>query len=322
MKRSELLSRLLIVSGLLLFLTVPLIARKAAAQGAIEVHARMATDGGWTPEVIQAQAGVPLHLRLTSDDVTHGFAVGQSGQPGVDVLPGKMTDLTLTFDKPGTYTYYCTRWCGSDHWRMRGTIQVSGSDPEPPQAISSPLYSQLGLDIDAAHPAETVPDNVPSAHRGSAFKVLIPARYLTTDYYRSHSPAQVFEELHAESALPDLTDASRWDLIAYIWQTNSSPENASNGQKLYAQNCAACHGETGGGGGVFAGNVRALAGKTPANFTDPVSMLGAAPALLQGKVLRGGMGTGMPAWGPILTDRQTWDLINYLYSFQFEEKNK
>ena len=290
MKRSELLSRLLIASGLLLFLTVPLIARKAAAQGAIEVHARMATDGGWTPEVIQAQAGVPLHLRLTSDDVTHGFAVGQSGQPGVDVLPGKMTDLTLTFDKPGTYTYYCTRWCGSDHWRMRGTIQVSGSDPEPPQAISSPLYSQLGLDIDAAHPAETVPDNVPSAHRGSAFKVLIPARYLTTDYYRGHSPAQVFEELHAESALPDLTDASRWDLIAYIWQTNSSPENASNGQKLYAQNCAACHGETGQGNGVLA--------PTPENLLYPqIGRLDMSPAW-GGHTAFPILGISVPHWAP------------------------
>jgi len=29
------------------------------------------------------------------------------------------------------------------------------------------------------------------------------------------------------------------------------------------------------------------------------------------------MGTGMPMWGSIFTEEQIWDLIAYLYSFQF-----
>jgi hypothetical protein len=37
--------------------------------------------------------------------------------------------------------------------------------------------------------------------------------------------------------------------------------------------------------------------QTPADFTDPARMLGASPALLEGKILRGGMGTGMPNVG-------------------------
>jgi mono/diheme cytochrome c family protein len=48
-------------------------------------------------------------------------------------------------------------------------------------------------------------------------------------------------------------------------------------------------------------------------------MLSAAPALLQGKLIRGGMGTGMPMWGVIFTEEQTWALVSYLYTFQFEE---
>ena len=58
--------------------------------------------------------------------------------------------------------------------------------------------------------------------------------------------------------------------------------------------------------------------QTPANFSDPERMLGASPALLQGKILRGGMGTGMPMWGSIFTDEQIWNVIAYLYSFQFD----
>jgi mono/diheme cytochrome c family protein len=58
--------------------------------------------------------------------------------------------------------------------------------------------------------------------------------------------------------------------------------------------------------------------QSPVDFTDPRRMLGASPALLQGKILRGGMGTGMPMWGSIFTEEQIWDLIAYIYSFQFE----
>ena len=58
--------------------------------------------------------------------------------------------------------------------------------------------------------------------------------------------------------------------------------------------------------------------QSPVDFTDPRRMLGASPALVQGKILRGGMGTGMPMWGSIFTEEQIWDLIAYIYSFQFE----
>jgi mono/diheme cytochrome c family protein len=47
-------------------------------------------------------------------------------------------------------------------------------------------------------------------------------------------------------------------------------------------------------------------------------MLGASPALLQGKILRGGMGTGMPMWGSIFTEEEIEALVAYLYTFQFE----
>lgn len=58
--------------------------------------------------------------------------------------------------------------------------------------------------------------------------------------------------------------------------------------------------------------------QAPADFMDPKQMIGASPALLQGKILRGGMGTGMPMWGSIFTPEEIWDLVAYLYSFQFE----
>jgi len=325
MKRPELLSRVLIIVAVVGAIAVPLYFWSHTPL----IHAKIAENGGWSPDVIKANVGEPLHLKLTSDDVVHGFAVGQMDMQSVDVLPGKVTDLTLTFDKPGIYTFFCTRWCGLNHWRMRGTIEVSGSslDTEP---VSPPLYVSLNLNLDAPHDAPVVPRSMPSAISGQQLTTDLPFDQLTV-YYRANSPYQAFTDLSNTA----LTESQRWDVVAYIWQSNTNSEALANGKQLYAQNCAACHGENGAGNGVFADDLKAagdasaqtMAGaqdmtmQTPANFTDPTRMLGASPALLQGKILRGGMGTGMPSWGPIFTDDQIWDLIAYIYSFQFQYQN-
>jgi len=322
MTRPELLTRILITVAIVGAVGAPLYIWSRTPL----IHAQMSENGGWSPDVLRAEVGKPLHLKLTSDDVMHGFAVGQMDMERVDVEPGKVTNITLTFDKPGIYTFFCTRWCGLNHWRMRGTIEVndSSSDPEP---ASIPLYVSLHLDIDAPHDAASIPIDQPSAVRGQELATDLPVD-LSAEYYRSHSPYQAFNDL-ANTAL---TDSQRWDVVTYLWQLNTSKESLVNGKQLYVQNCAACHGENGAGNGVFADDLKAagdasaqtMAGaqsmtmQTPANFTDPTRMLGASPALLQGKILRGGMGTGMPMWGSIFTDDQIWDLIAYIYSFQFE----
>ena len=325
MKRSELLARILITAGIILAVGAPLFFWTRTPL----IHARMAENGGWSPDVLQAEVGKPLHLRLTSDDVVHGFAVGQMDVDAVDVEPGKVTDVTLTFDKPGIYTFFCTRWCGLNHWRMRGTIEVSGSSPDPEPVTTIPLYVTLNIDIDASHESPLIPSSQPSAIRGQRLATdLDISKFSNPDFYRANSPYQLFEALDSTN----LSGSEKWDVVSYIWQSNTTPEALAKGKELYAQNCAACHGENGAGDGVFANDL-AKAGESfaqnmagaqdmtmqrPANFTDPKRMLGASPALLQGKILRGGMGTGMPMWGSIFTEEQIWDLIAYLYSFQFE----
>jgi mono/diheme cytochrome c family protein/plastocyanin len=334
----------LFVAGILIGLPlVILIARwmqpaRAAGQ-TVEIHGRMAEEGGWTPTDLKARTGEALHLRLTSDDVMHGFAVGQADWPSLDVEPGKMTETTLTFDRPGKYVFYCTRWCGVNHWRMRGTIEVSGEGQQA-AAEPQPLYAQLGLDIDAPHPAEAVPVVKPSPARGSKLGAAIPAEFLSQEKIRSSAPSETWQALRADPSTAGLTDEQVWDLTALAWRRNTSLQDLEEGRELYAQNCAACHGEGGGGDGVMADQMpnlqssavlnHAVSTETaagsedhsqtnrPANFTDPRAMLGASPALLQGKILRGGMGTGMPYWGPIFTEDQTWALVDYLWTFQFK----
>ena len=293
------------------------------------IRARMAETGGWSPAVIRARVGEPLHLKFTSEDVMHGFAVGQMALAAVDIEPGKVSETTLTFQKPGIYTFYCTRWCGPNHWRMRGTIEVSGAGSGNPEPASRPLYVDLGLNLDTPHPADIIPVEKPSASRGQVFlsRVPDPSTYQSTGTYRSHSPVQIFMDLGTTR----LTDLQRWDVVVAIWAQNTSAAGLADGKELYAQNCAACHGESGAGDGVYADTLAAMGAesqvgmsgtremsiKKPVNFTKP-DLLGASPALLQGKILRGGMGTGMPMWGSIFSDEQIWNLVAYLYTFQFK----
>jgi mono/diheme cytochrome c family protein/plastocyanin len=325
MKHSELLSRILIAAGTIIAVGVPVFFSMRTPL----VHARMADTGGWSPDVIRAEVGQPLHLSLTSDDVIHGFAVGQMDMEAVDVEPGKVTDVTLTFDKPGVYTFFCTRWCGVNHWRMRGTIEVSGSAADSETTSAVPLYVTLGIDIDAPHEAPAIAENRPSAVRGQQLAASLDiSQFSSPDFYRANSPYQIYKGLNST----ELTDAEKWDVVAYLWQSNTTVDALTNGRELYAQNCAACHGENGAGDGVFADDLTAageasmqsmngsmdMSMQSPIDFTDTSRMLGASPALLEGKILRGGMGTGMPMWGSIFTEAQIRDLIAYLYSFQFE----
>ena len=326
MNRGEWAARWL-VAGAALGLPLALLGARTLERRAavVEVHARTAETGGWLPGDLTVAAGEPLHLRLVSDDVLHGFAVGQLDAPAVNLPPGQVVETTVTFDEPGTYTYYCTRWCGLGHWRMRGTITVTGAEELVTPAPEPPLYVTLGINLDAPHPAARVPAAPPRAEAGAAWAGGVPAALLDRRVYAAASPADVWARLRSEAALGAADDQAVWDLVAWVWQTHTSASELALGRELYAANCAACHGETGAGDGVFAaqlapaGHVEAGHGaQAPVSFRDPASMLGVTSAGLHGKILRGGMGTGMPYWGPVFTEAEVWSLVAYLWRFQFE----
>jgi cytochrome c oxidase subunit 2 len=334
--RKELLARFILAAVVGVAIAVPVTAWVLQSRETV-LHARIPENGGWLPENLKAEIGKPLHLKLTSDDVVHGFAVGKIGMTPVDIQPGEVTEVTLTFTQPGTYTFYCTRWCSLNHWRMRGVIEVS--DPngltrsEPATPPQPPLYVTLGQDIDTKLHTDVVPALRPSAQRGAQLGAPVPAAYQSPEYYQIHSPVELWRALRTEKGLTGYSDQQIWDLVAWVWQGNTTPAHLEMAKSLYASNCAACHGEIGRGDGVFAEELAApqatphsgmSAGEMttrPTNFTDPAWMLAANPARLQGKLLRGGMGTGMPSWGPIFTEEQTWALVAYLWTFQFELEN-
>ncbi len=323
--KEEWLSRAVVVFLTLGIPAAVVWASVAGGRAAVRISGSMPETGGWQPEHITVMVGEPLRFELTSTDVVHGFAIGRDDDPPVNIMPGKVTELLISFDRPGTYTFYCTRWCGPNHWRMRGTIEVVG-DGEAAGAVEPPPYLRLGIDIDAPHPTQSVPTREPSA--------LVAMREVRTagiagwvgDSIRAMSPEAAWRSLRSKPILQTDSDDDVWDLVAWIWRHSTTTERLVLGRGLYRANCAACHGERGDGKGVLATQVAQSVTAAqelghelaaPADFTAP-QLLGASPVLLHGKILRGGMGTGMPYWGPILTDEQMWALVDYLWTFQFE----
>jgi len=309
--------------------------RPAPGERVIELTAAAPESGGWQPETVRVTAGERVRFRIRGADVMHGFAIGHTDIPSVTVEPGKVTEFVLTPPQPGRYTFYCTVWCSPNHWRMRGTLEVTdGTQAATGNGTSSratpvpPLYQQLGLDIDAPHPAAHFPASKPSAARGAALGLPLPSD-LSPDKedgigagLRQLSPSTAFARLRADPAYGGLSDSQLWDLVALAWRESTTSARLAQGQAIYAANCAACHGQTGQGDGPGGQALRAAGpagmSKGPANFTDASIMAGGSAAIYQGKIVRGGMGTGMPYWGPILTDDQTWAVVDYLWTFLFD----
>ncbi len=288
----------------------------------IELTANAPANGGWQPDTIRVNLGERVRLRISSPDVVHGFVVPALGINVDEILPGHVEEVDFVASRLGRFPFACTRWCSVDHWRMRGVIEVI--DPQNPNPaspmVAPPLYQQLNLNIDAAHSAQYVPAKQPSTVRGAAIAKSIAVDADT----RTQSPSEVFAKLRADPALKSYDDMHLWDAIAFAWLRAAGDDAIARGQQLYARDCAACHGESGAGDGPAG---RDLPGRTvidasakhgPADFTDAAQMLGASNALLQGKILRGGMGTGMPEWRSLYTNQDMWDVINFIRGFAFQ----
>jgi mono/diheme cytochrome c family protein len=186
----------------------------------------------------------------------------------------------------------------------------------------------LNLDIDASHDAENIPEEVPQAQRGALWASLLPDYALEAEFYWRYSPSQLWLRLRAESVFNDLNDNDIWHIVAWVWAKQTTQDAVALGQRIYVQECSACHGENGQGDGVMVRDLMPFSYEhadfghglmRPPDFSDPLHILGSPPALLEGKILRGGMGTGMPLYGPIYTESERDALVSYLYTFVLSE---
>ena len=77
----------------------------------------------FSPSTIEVSKGDKVRLIVTSMDVPHGIAIREYGI-NKQLNPGEPVTIEFTADKAGTFTAYCTVFCGSGHSNMKGKLIV------------------------------------------------------------------------------------------------------------------------------------------------------------------------------------------------------
>lgn len=80
----------------------------------------------WEPAEVTVPAGAEITFTVTSTDVIHGFFIPET-QANAMVIPGQVTEFTITFDEPGVHSLICHEYCGIGHQDMGGRITVEAA---------------------------------------------------------------------------------------------------------------------------------------------------------------------------------------------------
>lgn len=110
----------------------------------------------------------------------------------------------------------------------------------------------------------------------------------------------------ANGLKPDMTDAERSDIVAYVLSLSgreASAGDAGKGQGLYAQACLACHGA----------DAKGMQAVGAPNLTDNVWLYGGSEKQIDFTIKNGRAGV-MPAWKDILGEDKVHVLSGYVYS--------
>lgn len=75
------------------------------------------------PSVVRVKFGDEVTLNITSVDVLHGFGLPDFGV-SQNLEPGKTTVVKFTANKKGTFSFFCSVFCGEGHKEMKGTLIV------------------------------------------------------------------------------------------------------------------------------------------------------------------------------------------------------
>lgn len=89
-----------------------------------------------------------------------------------------------------------------------------------------------------------------------------------------------------------------------------SDKSVAAGEKIYAENCAVCHGENGKGDGPAAASLD----KQPANLHEG-HVQGLSDGALFWIISHGRPDTPMPPWDNVLSETERWQVVNFLRTF-------
>jgi cytochrome c oxidase subunit II len=72
---------------------------------------------------LHVPVGRPVKLIMTSEDVIHNFSI-PAMRVKADVIPGRFVEIWFEPTRPGTYQIFCAEYCGTQHSRMTGQVEV------------------------------------------------------------------------------------------------------------------------------------------------------------------------------------------------------
>ena len=118
-----------IALGILSLATLPFIpyGQNAAAEGQqrVDVEGR---QFAWVMSPSTVKADVPVRFAVRADKVNHGFAVYNDDNVllfQIQAIPEHVSHIVYTFRVPGRYQVVCLEFCGVNHHKMIGALQVS-----------------------------------------------------------------------------------------------------------------------------------------------------------------------------------------------------
>jgi cytochrome c oxidase subunit 2 len=124
-RNSNLKTRL---SSLLILLALPIFVGsagrpQASARGKlVQIH-MTARKYTFDPNVINVREGDQVELVVTATDRDHGIAIPAFGVQQV-LKKGVPTTVRFIANKPGTFTFHCSVFCGLGHRHMKGKLVV------------------------------------------------------------------------------------------------------------------------------------------------------------------------------------------------------
>ena len=77
------------------------------------------------PAMLQVSEGDRVRLTLRSMDTEHGLEIKKLKVKVAVPKGGDPVTVEFVADRPGTYEFKCSEYCGSGHGRMKGQIVVT-----------------------------------------------------------------------------------------------------------------------------------------------------------------------------------------------------
>jgi cytochrome c oxidase subunit 2 len=131
------------------------------------------------PHTITLKAGRPAKLIITSDDVTHGFAIDEFNI-NAKIEAKQTKTIEFTPDRVGTFQIHCSVYCGDNHESMLGElvvedaqeqIKVTFDENAPGVAIVESNGKKLRIDTSTKTVTEVAQETPPPAKPSEPQKV-------------------------------------------------------------------------------------------------------------------------------------------------------